>query len=186
MRASRGDRERAVEMLKTAFVQDRLTKDELDARVPAALAARTYADLDALTADIPISPKLSALPQTVPAPLSPHVARRTEVRRAVRSGAAALTVVIVAISTVAGVVGRNLLFAVAAAVAAMTLAAVAAGFVALIIRGGLAIDEQSRRRKQSRGQTPPRPGPGTNDPAYWQPPSAPPRRRGGDPALAAV
>ena len=32
LRASRADRERAIEMLKGAFVLDRLTKDELDAR----------------------------------------------------------------------------------------------------------------------------------------------------------
>ena len=36
-----------------AFVQERLTKDEFDLRVGRALASRTYADLAALTADIP-------------------------------------------------------------------------------------------------------------------------------------
>jgi hypothetical protein len=40
-------------MLKTAFVQGRLAKDELDVRVGQTLAARTWADLAALTADIP-------------------------------------------------------------------------------------------------------------------------------------
>ena len=40
-------------MLKAAFVQGRLTKDEFDLRVGQILASRTYADLDALTADIP-------------------------------------------------------------------------------------------------------------------------------------
>ncbi len=38
---------------EAAFVQDRLTKDELDMRVSQALASRTYADLAAVTADIP-------------------------------------------------------------------------------------------------------------------------------------
>ena len=37
-------------MLKAAFVQGRLTKDELDARVGQTFASRTYADLAALTA----------------------------------------------------------------------------------------------------------------------------------------
>jgi uncharacterized protein DUF1707 len=37
-------------------VQGRLAKDELDARVGQALASRTYADLAALTADIPAEP----------------------------------------------------------------------------------------------------------------------------------
>lgn len=52
-RASRADREQVIETLKSAFVEDRLTKDELDARVAQALAALTYADLAALTADLP-------------------------------------------------------------------------------------------------------------------------------------
>ena len=53
MRVSRADRERTVDVLKVAFVHERLTEDELDDRVGRALAARTYADLDALTADSP-------------------------------------------------------------------------------------------------------------------------------------
>ena len=53
LRASHADRERVIELLKAAFVQDRLTKDELDMRVGRALAARTGAELVALTADIP-------------------------------------------------------------------------------------------------------------------------------------
>lgn len=52
VRASHTDRERVVETLKAAFVQGRLTKEELDARTGHALAARTYADLAALTADL--------------------------------------------------------------------------------------------------------------------------------------
>ena len=53
LRASHADREHTVGTLKTAFVQGRLAKDEFDARVGQALAARTYADLAALSADIP-------------------------------------------------------------------------------------------------------------------------------------
>ena len=52
MRAGHADREQAIETLKNAFVQGRLTRDELDARTGQALAARTYADLAALTADL--------------------------------------------------------------------------------------------------------------------------------------
>ena len=40
-------------MLKAAFVQGRLTKDEFDMRVGQTFASRTYAELAALTADIP-------------------------------------------------------------------------------------------------------------------------------------
>ena len=53
LRAGHADREQAIDTLKTAFVHGELTKDELDARAGQALAARTYADLAALTADIP-------------------------------------------------------------------------------------------------------------------------------------
>jgi hypothetical protein len=55
-RASDSDRDRVVDMLKTAFVQGRLTKDEFDARVGQTLASRTWGDLTALTADIPAWP----------------------------------------------------------------------------------------------------------------------------------
>jgi Domain of unknown function (DUF1707) len=53
MRASDADRERAIDALKDAFVQGRLAKDELDMRAEQALTSRTYADLRAITADIP-------------------------------------------------------------------------------------------------------------------------------------
>ena len=53
LRAGHADREQVIEALKTAFVDGRLTKDELAARTGRALAARTYAGLAALTADIP-------------------------------------------------------------------------------------------------------------------------------------
>ena len=53
MRASHADREQVIEALKDAFVHGRLTKSELDARAGRALAARTYAELDAVTAGIP-------------------------------------------------------------------------------------------------------------------------------------
>jgi Domain of unknown function (DUF1707) len=52
-RASHVDREQVIDMLKAAFVQGRLARDEFDARVGQTLASRTYADLAVLTADIP-------------------------------------------------------------------------------------------------------------------------------------
>ena len=53
LRASHADRERVIGTLEAASVQGRLTKDELDARAGQAFAARTYAQLAALTADLP-------------------------------------------------------------------------------------------------------------------------------------
>ena len=60
MRASREDRERVIDVIKTAFVQDRLDLDELAGRVGQALTARTYGQLAALTADLPGSAPLTA------------------------------------------------------------------------------------------------------------------------------
>lgn len=68
LRTSQADREQAVDTLKAAFVQERLTKDEFDLRIGRVLASRTYADLDAITADLP--PGLARPqppPQRVPA-----------------------------------------------------------------------------------------------------------------------
>lgn len=55
-RVSHADREQAVDVLKVAFVQGRLPKDEFDTRVGHAFAARTGAELAVLTADIPPGP----------------------------------------------------------------------------------------------------------------------------------
>jgi Domain of unknown function (DUF1707) len=53
LRAADADRERAVEILRQAAAEGRITFDELDERVNRAYAARTFADLEALTADLP-------------------------------------------------------------------------------------------------------------------------------------
>ena len=50
--ASDADRERTVDVLKTAFVYGTLTKDELTLRTGRALTARTYAELAAITAGL--------------------------------------------------------------------------------------------------------------------------------------
>jgi len=47
------DRERVIETLKVAFVQERLTEEEMDARIGDALGARSGAELAVLTADLP-------------------------------------------------------------------------------------------------------------------------------------
>ncbi len=65
--AGHADREQVIEALKDAFVQGRLTRDELDARVVQTLASRTYAELAALTADIPSAPA-AAGPARPPTP----------------------------------------------------------------------------------------------------------------------
>ena len=81
LRAAHADREDVIETLKNAFVHGRLTKDELNLRVGQALAARTYADLTALTADIPPAPA-AAGPTRPPTPAR----RRPLARAAAKSG----------------------------------------------------------------------------------------------------
>jgi DUF1707 SHOCT-like domain len=68
LRASHADREQAIELLKAAFVQKRLARDEFDLRVGQALASRTYADLAAVTANIPGGLTRAQLPQPAQKP----------------------------------------------------------------------------------------------------------------------
>lgn len=54
-RASHADRDLVVEQLRLAAGDGRLTAEELDERLQAALTARTYRELAVLTADLPAS-----------------------------------------------------------------------------------------------------------------------------------
>jgi hypothetical protein len=53
MRVSDSDREQAAEVLREAAGQGRISLDELDERLEAAYAAKTYADLATVTRDLP-------------------------------------------------------------------------------------------------------------------------------------
>ena len=65
LRASQADREGVIDALKAAYVAERLTEDEFEARVGQAFAARTHADLATITADIPAGP-VAAQPARMP------------------------------------------------------------------------------------------------------------------------
>ena len=72
LRASDADREHVIETLKAAFVQGRLTKDELDLRVGQTFISRTYAELASLTADLPAgSAGVPRRPKPAPVPARP-------------------------------------------------------------------------------------------------------------------
>jgi len=60
-----------IDSLKTAYVQGRLTSDELSLRTGRALESRTYAELAAVTAGIPTGRAGARSPQQ-PAPASPR------------------------------------------------------------------------------------------------------------------
>jgi hypothetical protein len=53
MRASTADRDRATDVLKVAFGEGRLSKDEFDARCGRVMNARSYDDLYLVVADLP-------------------------------------------------------------------------------------------------------------------------------------
>jgi hypothetical protein len=93
---SQADREQILEALKAAFVQGRLTKDELDHRVGQALA--TYAELDALTADIPARWR-----ETQP----PKPARESRNRKVIQRGTAAGATASMAFTAALGLVGGS-------------------------------------------------------------------------------
>jgi hypothetical protein len=62
MLAAAADRERTIDVLKAAFGEGRLSKDEFDSRSARVLAARTYGDLAALVADLPAGPAGPVMP----------------------------------------------------------------------------------------------------------------------------
>ncbi len=146
-RAGHADREQVIDTLKNAFVDGRLTRDELDARAGQAFAARTYGDLAALTADIPPGPAVAG-PARPPAPAR----RRPLARAAARSG------ICLIIAAVAIVVGGYLDPSAngSASTALMIFLAVSGIWTALGIMGHAVFtcwDQKSPRR-----QLPPRPG----------------------------
>jgi hypothetical protein len=149
LRASRADREQVIELLKAAFVEDRLTKEELDMRVGQALASRTYADLAAVTADLPtrsaVARPASASPAAAGPPSTPA---RTLAKAALRSG-----ICMLAALAMFGVV------ALAHAEGLGAFLAFSAGVVAVIAASGFlgygVVDAWHEHR--SRGQLPSRP-----------------------------
>jgi Domain of unknown function (DUF1707) len=63
MRASDADREHVAEVLQRAASEGRLLTEELEHRLEAAFAARTYGELDRLVADLP-GPQLATRART--------------------------------------------------------------------------------------------------------------------------
>jgi Domain of unknown function (DUF1707) len=158
LRAGHADREEAIDTLKAAFVDGQLTKDELDARAGQALAARTYADLAALTADIPPRP-----PAARPARQPALVRRRPVARAAAKSGVCLIiaagamwvwTILVSGDGDYDGIPGANPPHESWAPLA--LLLAFVAVCAAIGILGNALVALEERR---SRGQLPPRPRP---------------------------
>jgi hypothetical protein len=98
LRASLADREQVIDTLKVAFVQGRLTKSELDRGLGQALAARTYAELAAVTADIRAGSGLARPPKSA----RPQLQRPGN--RSVKAGVWVITATTLAAGVLAGVV----------------------------------------------------------------------------------
>jgi Domain of unknown function (DUF1707) len=97
LRASDGDREHVIDMLKAAFVQGRVTKDEFDARVGQAFASRTYAELAVVTVDLPARPVADQPPSSpVRAQARPAMSHAAKARRCLVIALAMMTVATVA------------------------------------------------------------------------------------------
>jgi len=165
LRASHADREQVVGTLKAAFMQGRLTKDELDLRVGQALTSRTYAELAALTADIPAG--LATAKPPVPA--------RAQGRQpGLRPG------LVITVPTVlyAGVWVYAMFFPKGGDGPSKQMLVSCSGLVYLIIVAtcvGLMV--ALRREQRASGQSPPRPAAGAGGQASQRLPSADPGRQ---------
>jgi hypothetical protein len=113
LRTSRADREHVIGVLQAAFVQGRLTKDEFVDRTGRTLTSRTYAELSAVTADLPALLIGSQLPR-MPA-VTPDRRSMSPAAKVVVGGFAGLAVAIVAL--VVAVLTNNALGLLGAALA---------------------------------------------------------------------
>jgi Domain of unknown function (DUF1707) len=96
LRASDADRKQVIAVLKSAFTQGRLTKDEFDLRVGQVFVSRTYTDLDVLSADILAGPAKAQQSEPARQPNSKKPIRRGS---AVAAGATVvISVIMVATS----------------------------------------------------------------------------------------
>ena len=96
MRVSDADRERVADRLREHFAEGRLSSEELDERIGAALSATTFGDLRRLTADLPEPGRAPGGTRTPPglapgaAGIGPGGARTGRLARARRAGSARL------------------------------------------------------------------------------------------------
>jgi Domain of unknown function (DUF1707) len=160
LRASRADREHVIAVLKTAFVQDRLAKDEFDHRVGQVLASRTYAQLAELTTDIPADIPAESPPAVIPAQ-SPAAAPPVDPRRTLAK--AARRSLICALLTIALLEGVALNGSFGLLVLAVFSGLAAAGFL------GYGFVDARDERRLLRAQPPPSPGPSPNSPDARRP-----------------
>jgi len=164
LRASRADREQVIDTLKAAFVQDRLTKDEFDLRVGQALASRTYADLAALTADIPAGLTGAQLPGK-----AARARARPPANTDVKAGRMITATTMLTAGLWAAVFSANA----ETGEAALLLITFTFAWLGILILAGVVMLE-SRHQQRSGGQLPPRPASSAGGQASRRPPSGGP------------
>jgi Domain of unknown function (DUF1707) len=81
MRASDADRERVADVLREAAGDGRLTMDELDERLDAVFAAKTYAELEPITHDLPSTTGAAYVPASTAPAFAPAFAPAGGARR---------------------------------------------------------------------------------------------------------
>jgi hypothetical protein len=62
MRASAADRDRAITILQESFAEGRLSREEFEHRIGTAILSRDFAELLALTTDLPVASPFGRLP----------------------------------------------------------------------------------------------------------------------------
>jgi hypothetical protein len=149
LRASDADRERVIDTLKAAYVYGLVTKDEFDARVGQAFAARTHGELAVITADVPAG--LAAAPPLLrPAAArasAPAAVNVTAMDRAIMASATFAVLALVA-SVVASTAGLPI-------AGRLLLAGAESTVVTVILFRSRTLSQRTKRR---RGQLPPQRG----------------------------
>jgi hypothetical protein len=79
MRAGHADRERTVDVLKAAYAEGRLSREEYEARVESAYGSQTYGQLAAIVGDLPSGPMPTPMPLPVVPPTFAAPPRRRQV-----------------------------------------------------------------------------------------------------------
>jgi uncharacterized protein DUF1707 len=151
LRASHADREQAIEQLKAAFVDGRLTKDEFDLRAGQTLASRTYADLTAVTSDLHARPAAARPAAVGPVAAGPPSSPIRTLAKAARRSGVCLLVAFVIVGVLAMTTNGDGGLSAFLAFCSVVMAVIAAsGFL-----GYGVVDAWQEHR--SRAQLPPRP-----------------------------
>ena len=125
-------REQVIAALKAAYVQGRLTKEEFDLRVGQALAI--YAELDALTADIPVaSPAVMASTAAEPTVTArAELAREAANKKIIKQGTVGVAGLTFVLVTALGVPHNPALAVIVAALLTCFVTVLAAGLLTLL------------------------------------------------------